>query len=205
MENEMQPTNLKTEMLDEAFGISTKNPSFSWVVKSNLVEDYQTSYRIFVSSTKELKSDILDSGWIESGESTFVHLPELSSKLKDNQLYYWQVQIKNKEGTESHLSDPSPFMTDVSSEWQSLDGIWAVPNYAELKKWKNYSIESSISIQSGGALGILIRIDNEKNGYLIQIRDSDNEIKVKLMSIHLKTSNFLNMESIFQPTKANSI
>lgn len=176
IENAFKPTNLRTEMRSEAYGISTKNPSFSWIVKTDIVDDYQTSYRILVSSTRELKGDVIDSGWIESKESSFVHFPELSTKLKDNQIYYWQVQIKNKNGTESILSDPSSFMTDISTEWKSLDGIWSPPN-SSIKKWKNYSIFANINIQSGGALGILIRIDNDKNGYLVQVRDADNVIK----------------------------
>lgn len=82
---EIKPTNLKTEILSEAYGISTKNPSFYGLSIPMLLMILK--HRILVSSTSELKSDICDSGWIESNENSFFHLSELSF-LTDTQIYY---------------------------------------------------------------------------------------------------------------------
>ncbi len=172
-----KPTDLKTEMLREAYGIDTKNPAFSWVVNDTDADEVQTAYRILVSKTSALQGEALDTGWVESGESSFVHAPKLEEKLEDNQLYYWQVQTKDKAGAESPLSDAAPFMTDIASEWQSLDGIWAVPGAAELENWKDYTVEATVSIQSGDALALLMCMDGGNNGYMIQLRDKDNAIK----------------------------
>lgn len=101
-----KPTDLKTELLSEAYGINTKNPAFSWVVNDVDPDEIQTAYRIVVSKTKEItdSSKVYDTGWVESEESSFVHVPSLNNILEDNQLYYWQVQTKDKEGAESPLS-----------------------------------------------------------------------------------------------------
>ena len=122
------PTNLKTEMLNEAYGIDTKDPAFSWVVNAKDQKEVQTAYRIIISETSELKGEVLDTGWVESDENSYAHAEGLSDKLQDNELYYWQVQTKDKDGNESPLSEACPFMTNVSGEWQSLNGIWATPN-----------------------------------------------------------------------------
>ena len=98
------PTNLKTEMLNEAYGIDTKDPAFSWVVNDKDQKEVQTAYRIIISETSELKGEVLDTGWVESDENSYAHAEGLSDKLQDNELYYWQVQTKDKDGTESPLS-----------------------------------------------------------------------------------------------------
>lgn len=169
-----KPTDLKTEMLREAYGLDTKNPAFSWVVNDADNNEVQSAYRIVVSKTSQLKGDIYDTGWIVSAESSFVHVPELEEILEDNQLYYWQVQTKDKAGAESALSEAAPFMTDIASEWQSMDGIWAVPDN---ELWKDYTIEQTVSITEGNALAILMRVDDTNTGYMLQLRDTDNIIK----------------------------
>ena len=105
------PTNLKTEMLNEAYGIDTKDPAFSWVVNDKDQKEVQTAYRIIISETSELKGEVLDTGWVESDENSYAHAEGLSDKLQDNELYYWQVQTKDKDGNESPLSEACPFMT----------------------------------------------------------------------------------------------
>lgn len=139
----LQPDGLRTELLREAYGIDTKNPSFSWVVHDNDSNETQSAYRIVVSDSSTLKQDVYDTGWVASSESSYVHVDALESILKDNELYYWQVQTKDASGAESPLSDPAVFMTDVASEWQSTSGIWSMPKTAatETDAWKNYTVE----------------------------------------------------------------
>ena len=181
------PTDLKTEMLDEAYGIDTKDPAFSWVVNDKDQNEVQTAYRIIVSETSELKGDVLDTGWVESDENSYAHADGLADRLKDNELYYWQVQTKDKDGNESPLSEACPFMTNVSGEWQSLNGIWATPDAApdsgdeeeDPSLWTDFTLEEKMSITEGGALAMLVRMDDAgKNGYMVQFRSNDNQIKV---------------------------
>lgn len=48
------PTGLRTEMLEYAYGLNTKNPAFSWMVNDTDQGEVQTAYRILVSSTSAL-------------------------------------------------------------------------------------------------------------------------------------------------------
>ncbi len=95
------PTGLRTEMLEYAYGLNTKNPAFSWMVNDTDQGEVQTAYRILVSSTSALGGDVLDTGWVESSESSFVHADALAEKLADNELYYWQVQTKDAGGAKA--------------------------------------------------------------------------------------------------------
>lgn len=176
-----QPYDLKTEMLTYAYGINTRNPAFSWVIDDDDLNEVQTAYRIVVSGTSELKQDILDTGWVVSGENSFVHAEGLEEKLEDNELYYWQVQTKDQDGAESPLSEARPFMTDIGEEWASTDGIWATPygtSEGDEVLWTDYTVEQTVSVTAGGALGMLLRMGQaDQNGYMIQFRTEDNIIK----------------------------
>lgn len=173
------PAELKTEMLKEAYGINTKNPAFSWGVNDTDRDEVQTAYRLLVSSTSALQGDVLDTGWVDSDENSYVHADALESKLEENELYYWQVQTKDKEGAEGPLSEAAAFMTNIGSEWASTDGIWATPNASEEDNlWSDYTVKQTMSVKEGGALGMLFRIgQSNKDGYMIQVRANDNVVK----------------------------
>lgn len=174
-----KPTELRIELLKEALGINTMNPSFSWVVNDSDNNEVQTAYRIIVAKRITMENPVHDTGWVNSNNNTFVHIEELSSLLEENEIYYWQVQTKDKDGAESPLSAPSLFMTNIGSEWESLDGIWATPSETAADLWTDTVIEQQITITAGNAFGLLYRMDpNTKTGYMIQLRDIDNLIKV---------------------------
>lgn len=176
-----KPTNLKVEMLEQAYGLDTKNPALSWVVNDADTDEIQTEYRIIVSSRNTLTGDVYDTGWIKNNNNTFVHISELEEILEDNQLYYWQVQTKDKYGAESPLSDGNAFMTGIGGEWQSLDGIWATPNAGNA--WTDYTVEQTLSVTAGGALAMLLRIGSDgQNGYMAQFRTNDNNVKFHRIS-----------------------
>jgi alpha-L-rhamnosidase len=121
------PSGLRAEMLAQAYGLSTKNPAFSWIVNDLDANEVQTAYRIVVFDflkQGESREYILDTHWIRSDESSYVHVSGLESKLTDNELYYWQVQTKDRNGAKSPFSRPQSFMTDIGSGWKSLSGIW---------------------------------------------------------------------------------
>lgn len=172
-----KPTDLKTELMSEAYGINTKNPAFSWVVNDVDKDEIQTAYRLVVSKTKEItdSSKVHDTGWVESEENSYVHVSALKNILEDNQLYYWHVQTKDKEGAESPFSETAVFMTDIASEWESTDGIWAVPETGG-SSWTDYTVEAKISVLSGDGFGILMRMDGNQNGYMFQFRSKDNTV-----------------------------
>ncbi len=192
-----KPDNLRTELLKEAYGIDTKNPAFSWVVNDSDSNEYQTAYRIVVSETSDLKGEVYDTDWVTSGESSYVHVDALETRLQDNELYYWQVQTKDASGAESPLSEPAVFMTDIASEWQSMSGIWSVPgaNATENDAWKDYEVEQTITITgTTGRFGLLLRMQSNKNGYMAQFDTADNCINLHKVNAGAPETAFATLE-----------
>ncbi len=181
----LAPDNMKIELLEQAYGIGTKNPSFSWAVNDPDQNEMQTAYRIVISDTLEqAKSSnyLHDTGWISSDQNTYVKLDGLEEKLTDNELYYWQVQTKDKAGAESPLSEPIAFTTAVGDQWTSINGIWKKPYtapdiYTE-KGWTNYTVEQEVTITSE-MMGLVFRSPDPNNCYAWCFHVGDNALRVR--------------------------
>ncbi|MDO4473069.1 MAG: family 78 glycoside hydrolase catalytic domain [Eubacteriales bacterium] len=120
------PYDMKINLLSNPYGVTKEKMSFSWKDSNINGMQKQTAYRIVVSGRIEniRRSQYLyDTGWISSAQNISVQY-DLSGTLQDNELYYWQVQIKNTDGVESSLSEPQAFTTAVGSNWVNKDGIW---------------------------------------------------------------------------------
>ena len=81
-------------------GIDTNSPlRFSWKLKSEGRVQMQGSYRIHLAdSEKSLTSSenlIWDSGEVQSDQS--VYIPYTGPSLKSGKIYFWRVQLKNRE------------------------------------------------------------------------------------------------------------
>ncbi len=175
--NTAAPTDLKVDLRENPYGLETLDPTFSWVMNDPDNNEKQTAYRVVISATSALGGDVLDTGWVSSHQNTGVHLSGISAKLKEYELYYWQVQTKDKDGNQSPLSAAATFMTGLGNGWTSLNGIWPQPESAS--EWSNYTVEQTMTIASGGALAILGYMDAEgKNGYMLQVRDGNNQVRI---------------------------
>ncbi len=122
------PDKLKVNLLSCAHGIPKTAPSFSWVMRSNDVDDIQTGYRILIASRLADMQEgdvLLDTGWTATDESGDITIAGLDTILQDNELYYWAVQLRNKHGAESVLSEPMPFTTAVGNQWEDTHSIWS--------------------------------------------------------------------------------
>ena len=98
------PSGLKVNLLDRPYGLANGVPAFSWMINSNSADIEQKAYRIVIG--KRLADlwrgcYLFDTGRIISGNHTYVKPEGISEILKDNELYYWQVQVW--DGTESPL------------------------------------------------------------------------------------------------------
>ncbi|MBO5897429.1 MAG: family 78 glycoside hydrolase catalytic domain [Clostridia bacterium] len=125
------PDGLKVNLLSSAYGIEKNTPTFSWVMHSNDVADIQTGYRIVIASRLEDMQEqnyLLDTGWTATDESSNITIAGLETLLQDNELYYWAVRLRNKNGAESALSEPACFVTAVGNDWEDTHGIWGQQN-----------------------------------------------------------------------------
>lgn len=120
------PYSLKVNLLKEPYGVKKEQISFSWMDASINGMQKQSAYRIVVSKRIQNLTEgnyLYDTNWVESSQNVSV-LYDLSSVLEDNELYYWQVQIRNEEGMESSLSEAQAFTTAVGNAWENRSSIW---------------------------------------------------------------------------------
>lgn len=173
------PENLKVNLLNEAYGIPTENPSFSWTFKGSGKNEKQTAYEIIVSSSSDKAAlndgDVADTGKVESNESSDVKIDGLN--LSDNSLYYWKVKIWYSNGTdklESNYSQPSAITTAVGSDWAGSEAVWSGDtNYSRIG-WSDYSIDVDMKIVQNRT-GIIFRMSNDgENFYMWQFSASEN-------------------------------
>ena len=121
------PEELRVNLLTLALGVPRESLCFSWAMRSGDVGDIQTCYRIVLAARLEDMHNgdyLLDTGWTVSDECSCVSIAGLSTLLQDNELYYWAVQLRNKSGAESAMSEPMPFTTALHNEWEDTHGIW---------------------------------------------------------------------------------
>lgn len=107
------PTHLRVEHLDEAFGITVRQPRFSWWLPAASAE--QVAYRV--------KAGAWDSGRVESAQSVLV--PYAGPALRSGEAIEWSVQVWTDQG-ESGWSAPASFEMGLltPSDWQAA---WIAP------------------------------------------------------------------------------
>lgn len=118
---------LKVELMEDPYGIDTKNPAFSWYMNREERGSYQKKYHIVVADTlknMEKGKYLLDTGWCESSENSYVKIHALQNILKDNSLYYWKVRMMDTQERISEWSEIACFSTGVGKEWSSTETIW---------------------------------------------------------------------------------
>lgn len=101
---------LRTENLDNPFGLDVAQPRFSWRLSSDKKNVRQKSYRILVASSPDLleqgRGDLWDSGVVRSGNQLWIAYA--GKALKSNQRGWWKVLVEtDRDG--SAWSAPARF------------------------------------------------------------------------------------------------
>ena len=137
------PVELKCEYKTNPTGIDEKHPRFSWLIKYEGCNSFQTAYRILIASSIQSllikEGDIWDSGKVTSPESTLIKFK--GNPLHSNKTYFWQVMIWNEKDEASSWSELSEFSTGLfeQEEWKAE---WISHIY-------NEESEKSIGFRSG--------------------------------------------------------
>ena len=96
--------------------ITASNPKFGWNYNASFRNDWQTGYRIIVSSTLGLANagtgDMWDSGQIASSNS--INVAYAGSTLKASTNYFWRVQTRNSTNVWGAFSAIQQFNTAAS-------------------------------------------------------------------------------------------
>lgn len=92
---------LRIEYLENPMGIDVKSPRFSWVLKGDGFNRYQTAYQINVSASKEdlNKGDIWNTGKVMSNETN--QIKYIGKKLVSGKKYFWNVTVWDENNVSS--------------------------------------------------------------------------------------------------------
>jgi len=114
------------ENLKNPIGIDIQQPRFSWQLISPLRNQYQTSYRILVSTSLEKIHQDIGDAWdskrIKSEKSILI--PYEGKKLEPATKYWWKVKVWDSKGRSSGWSEISTFTTGLFNEKQWLEAKW---------------------------------------------------------------------------------
>jgi len=117
--------------------INTLTPKFSWQLKSELRNQFQSSYHILVADNlddiKNSRGNIWDSVKVNSDESILIQFR--GKELKSAQKYYWKVKVWNQSNVESDWSKTGNFKTGLFSDndWGNAKWIGHEELSAQLK------------------------------------------------------------------------
>lgn len=102
-------------------------PRFSWRVPAEDRGTGQTAYRVLVASAPGILAqdigDVWDSGTVESGRSTNVHVKP-DEILEPDGTYHWKVRIRDDAGRTSDWSAPARFTMAILDTPDAWDGTW---------------------------------------------------------------------------------
>jgi alpha-L-rhamnosidase len=160
---------LRCENLENPLGIDTKNPRFSWKIKAKKNCEQQTAYRILVANDAEFSTKEC---FFSTNGTNDTHSFYEGKGLKSGCLYYWKVQIKDRDGKFSDWSKPAFFSVGLldSTDWK-CDYIGFPENMGDAQSpllKKNFEVNekydnSLIHINSLGYFEVFINGKNISN------------------------------------------
>jgi alpha-L-rhamnosidase len=109
---------------ENPIGVENLNPTFSWIVKSELENQNQSAYQILVATSPELltpvKADMWNSEKVNSDRSIFLRYS--GKELQPMQKYYWKVKIWNQNNT--NWSQANHFQMGLINEKNWNEAKW---------------------------------------------------------------------------------
>jgi len=192
-------TNLKTESLNNPFGIDVQNPRLSWKIKSENRNIEQTAYQIIVASSIEKlaknEGDFWNSGKVQSNKSVNVIYSGNALKKLDN--CYWKVKVWTING-ESEWSNVAQWIMgflnykDWTNKWIGFDKAFPgekveeIPRLAARYFRKEFQVKKEIKRASAHIMGLgwyELYINGKKTGdYVLSPSPTDYTKNVKYNS-----------------------
>jgi len=117
------PYDLKCEYLVNPICIDVRKPHFSWIISHEKRNQFQSAYRIIVSSNEESSikknGDMWDSGKTVSESNSNIEYE--GRALESDNTYFWRVKWWDKNGVESDYSEIHIYGTALfnNSDWRA--------------------------------------------------------------------------------------
>ena len=166
--------NLLVDNAKNPIGNDNTTPKFSWNMYSDMRGQYQTAYRIAVSTSLEnLENnnfDVWDSGKVISSKS--LNIPYEGKTLSASTRYFWQVTVWDKANLAVTSKEIAYFETGLMGIGRSdAQFIGKQPSDGFMNT--SFDIEMDVTIHSGCA-SIGFGGNNKKNFYMWQINAYSN-------------------------------
>ncbi|MDR1201799.1 MAG: glycoside hydrolase family 78 protein [Tannerellaceae bacterium] len=122
-QQDMQPSDLRCEYLENPIAIESLTPLLSWKLQSGKERKSQTAFQVLAASRPELliegKADCWDSGKILSSQS--VQVQYKGEELSSRQDIYWKVRIWDEQDNPTSWSEIASWSMGLlhSSDWKA--------------------------------------------------------------------------------------
>jgi len=132
-ESDIEPFDLRCEYSINPISVENSNPELSWILKSEMRNQKQSSYRILVASSEEYLDknigDLWDSHEIASDES--VHIKYRGATLVTGMCCWWKVCVWDKNRIKSDWSEKNSWKMGLlnKEDWKA--------------KWISYECQSA--------------------------------------------------------------
>lgn len=167
----LEVNNLKTQSYTNPVGLDISTPVFSWMLSSTDRNVVQTSYSIVVSTDREFKDVVWESGEIQSDQSTNVQAKGFSVKARTR--YYWQVSVTDNKGNTAISTERAYFEIGVKNNitWNRCKWINATRTSLSGQAThtvQDYEVEVKFEIKSLAA-GLIFAAKDRNNYYMWQV------------------------------------
>jgi alpha-L-rhamnosidase len=124
--NPLYISDIKCENKIEAIGVPLNHAVFSWNLKSDARNQWQTAYQLMLASTKDMLDkdtpDVWNSGKVKSADNLFATYK--GNKLSPASIYFWKVRVWDKDSTISDWSETGRFITALDQDgWKGASWI----------------------------------------------------------------------------------
>ena len=132
------PVHLQVDNLEHPLGIDDATPRFSWQLSDSAQGARQSAYRVLVATRPESlsdgKTDVWDSGKVESGQS--LNVKYAGPSVKPSTRYFWRVEVWGAKGDEYPASAVEWWETGLLNEgaWRGEWIGWETPEEAAVRK-----------------------------------------------------------------------
>lgn len=206
MTSSLRVVGMQTDRMTDPIGIDSTTPVFSWKLSDTLRGQKQTAYRIRVATSQEnlnAGTTVWDSTLVASEET--IDIPYAGSSLAPSTRYWWQVEVRDKDGLSS-VSQPAYFETGLmDSGWSGAKWISrSEPKSDGYFALTSFTLDFDYTIKTSAA-SILFGGKGDGDFYMWQISAFDWHSDLRLRPHRCQSGGFSELASAtLESTKANA-
>ncbi len=158
---------LRVEDMVEPIGVDAPAPGFSWKMRSDILGQHQTAYRVEIAAPDG--TVLWDSGKTTDGDS--VDILYAGEPLSASTRYRWDLTVWDKD--DMALTETSYFETGLLGQSGFAGANWISYGAKALSTSSHYSIELDFELINGN-IGICFAAENARSMLMWQINTVDS-------------------------------